>query len=466
MYRLRKWQRRIRVSDAAERNLVFALGEIDRMASQLALPKSVKEAAALTYRKAIERKMIRGRSIEGMAAAALYAACQECKIPRTLDEVAKASRVNKTEVDRNCRFITRKLSIHLAPTDIADYIPKIASELKLDGKTQAAAFRLVERCERKKLAQTCNPVAVAAAAVYVAHLLHAEELTKGERKILRFLVDAAKLTDIKKAAGAPDETVQDTLAKLVEREFVAEANGVYHRTDKAEAILRKVTQDDIANVVNLTEVTVRNMAKRICNGLGIRLLNRPSVKAGQKQQKERVPLGVQNIVVSVTWDGVEFNLKELAEKLKEDEEFWDVSYDKKEFPGMVLKLKPQVSFLLFESGKANCVGAKRVEDAREAIATLTRKLRRAGLKVPKPHIAVRNIVMTFDLGREVDIDKIARTFEGAEYNPESFPGMTLKLDKPKATILLFASGRGVCAGARSVAGAKRAIERVGPLVTR
>ena len=81
IYRLRKWQRRIRVSDATERNLAYALSELDRMASSLGLPRNVREIAAMLYRRAVEQRLIRGRSIEGVAAAALYAACRQSRIP-------------------------------------------------------------------------------------------------------------------------------------------------------------------------------------------------------------------------------------------------------------------------------------------------------------------------------------------------------------------------------------------------
>ena len=82
LFRLRKWQRRIRISNATERNLAFALSELDRMASALGLPKSVRETAAVIYRKAVEKNLIRGRSIEGVVAAALYAACRQAGVPR------------------------------------------------------------------------------------------------------------------------------------------------------------------------------------------------------------------------------------------------------------------------------------------------------------------------------------------------------------------------------------------------
>ena len=113
LYRLRKWQRRIRVSNATERNLAFALSELDRMASAMGLPRNVRETAAMIYRKAVNKNLIRGRSIEGVVAASLYAACRQCGVPRTLDEVANSSRVGRKEIGRTYRFMTRELKLKL-----------------------------------------------------------------------------------------------------------------------------------------------------------------------------------------------------------------------------------------------------------------------------------------------------------------------------------------------------------------
>src|SRR3989304_339514 len=122
LYRLRKWQRRIRVSNATERNLAFALSELDRMASALGLSQNVRETAAEVHRKAVEKNLIRGRSIEGVAAASLYAACRQCKVPRTLDEIADSAKLNRKEIGRTYRFISRELTITLKPTTPVDYV--------------------------------------------------------------------------------------------------------------------------------------------------------------------------------------------------------------------------------------------------------------------------------------------------------------------------------------------------------
>jgi len=99
LYRMRKWQRRIRISDATERNLAIALSNLDRMSSGMGLPRTVRETAAMIYRKAALKNLIRGRSIEGVSAAALYAACRQCLVPRTLDEISSIARIDMSLVN-------------------------------------------------------------------------------------------------------------------------------------------------------------------------------------------------------------------------------------------------------------------------------------------------------------------------------------------------------------------------------
>ena len=130
-YRMRKWQKRSRVSNATERNLAMALAELDRMASRLELPKTVREAAAVNYKKAVDKRLIRGRSIEGVAAASLYAACRQCGVPRTLDEIGQASRTGRKEIGRTYRFMVRELKMKIMPTGPEDYISRFCSGLGL-----------------------------------------------------------------------------------------------------------------------------------------------------------------------------------------------------------------------------------------------------------------------------------------------------------------------------------------------
>jgi len=113
-FRLRKWQ--YRISTAIERNLKLALAELKRVSSYLKLPKSVEEEAARIYTLAVQRGLVRGRSMESVVAGALYAACRRHEVPRTLDELGEASSIEKKEIGRTYRFITRELGISVLPS--------------------------------------------------------------------------------------------------------------------------------------------------------------------------------------------------------------------------------------------------------------------------------------------------------------------------------------------------------------
>jgi len=105
LYRMRKWQRRIRISNAIMKNLAFALSNLDRMSSRMGLPRTVRETAAMIYRKAASKNLVRGRTVEGVAAAALYAACRQCHVPRTLDEISNIANMSRRDIGRNYRYM-------------------------------------------------------------------------------------------------------------------------------------------------------------------------------------------------------------------------------------------------------------------------------------------------------------------------------------------------------------------------
>jgi len=145
--RLRRQHQRTRISNSTERNLAVALGELQRLGSQMDLPKSVKEEAAFIYRKAVEKKLVRGRSIEGVVAASIYAACRVRRIPRTLDEVGKHSRTGRKEIGRTFRAISRELLLKVAPATPQDYIPRFCSILNLPQTVETSASRILVRAE-------------------------------------------------------------------------------------------------------------------------------------------------------------------------------------------------------------------------------------------------------------------------------------------------------------------------------
>jgi len=178
MRRLRTWDERFRTRDARERNLKQALGEIDRMASALGLPESVRETAAVIYRRALEEDLLPGRSIEGVATASLYAAARQAGVPRTLDEFDVVSRVEQIEVQRAYRYVVRELELGIQPADPESYLDRFASELELEEESRRRARELLGKAKEAGIHSGKSPVGLAAAALYAAPRLVGEDITQ------------------------------------------------------------------------------------------------------------------------------------------------------------------------------------------------------------------------------------------------------------------------------------------------
>ena len=180
MQRLRTWNERFRTRDSKERNLKQALGEIDRMASALGLPESVRETASVIYRRALDEDLLPGRSIEGVATSSLYAAARQAGTPRSLDEIANVSRVEKDEIARTYRYVVRELSLEIQPADPEQYVPRFASDLDLSEEAERRARSLLKNAKEQGIHSGKSPVGLAAAAVYAASLLTNEKVTQSE----------------------------------------------------------------------------------------------------------------------------------------------------------------------------------------------------------------------------------------------------------------------------------------------
>jgi transcription initiation factor TFIIB len=190
LYRLRKWQRRVRISDATERNLALALSRIDRLASGMGLPRTVRETAAMIYRKAALKNLVRGRSIQGVTAASIYAACRQCHVPRTLDEVSIIAQMSRKEIGRNYRYVSRELELKLMPTAPKDYISRFCSELKLSNSVQVKTLEILGHAANQELTSGRGPTGLAAASLYISSVLC------GERRTQREVAEIAGVTEV------------------------------------------------------------------------------------------------------------------------------------------------------------------------------------------------------------------------------------------------------------------------------
>ncbi len=190
MLKLRKWQIRTRVHSSADRNLAQAMAELDRLTDRLHIPASIKERAAIVYRKALDNGLVRGRSIAAIAAASLYAACRSSETPRTLKEVSAASRIRKKDVARCYRLLLRELDIKMPVEDPIRCISKIGNKVAVATQTERRAIKILEEAKALGIVAGKDPMGLAAAALYVACVL------EGEKKTQKEIAEVANVTEV------------------------------------------------------------------------------------------------------------------------------------------------------------------------------------------------------------------------------------------------------------------------------
>ena len=206
-YRMRKWQRRARVSGSFDRNMEAALVEIGRLASKMGMGKLVKEETAVIYRKALEKDMVKGRSIDTVVAASMYLANQKLRTARSLDDFQRHSDVSRKSITRAHKVIKAALGVRIPVSEPSEYVGRYAGLLDLPPEINASALRLLDRAGELELTHGKSPTGLAAAALYIA-------ARQGDR----------------------------------------------HRT-----------QRDIADISGVTEVTIRNRYKEMVSGMGLEL---------------------------------------------------------------------------------------------------------------------------------------------------------------------------------------------------
>ena len=178
LYRLRKWQRRSRMSDSVQRNLSIALPELDRMCSHLNVPGNLKEECAVWYRKALSAGLVRGRSIESVVSAVIYLITRQHQLPKTLEELAEVSGVKRKDIGRSYRFLCKNLKVKMPIASPMDYVPRFASRLGISGETEAKAIEILEKARAKGIISGRGPTGVAAAAIYLAARLTKDKQTQ------------------------------------------------------------------------------------------------------------------------------------------------------------------------------------------------------------------------------------------------------------------------------------------------
>ena len=214
MDRLRRYDNRSKFDETWRRNLSIAMAELDRVTASLHLPQSVKEQAALIYRRALKMDLIRGRSIDAFVAASIYAACRQSKVPRPLKEITKTSTREHSEVARTYRLLIREMKLKMPVDDPMKFIPSIASKLNLRRDTEQYAIDILMRAKDKHGLTGKDPRGVAAAALYMACI------DNDDKRIQKAVAEAAGTTEVtlrnrlrglestlKSLTGTPDKEI-------------------------------------------------------------------------------------------------------------------------------------------------------------------------------------------------------------------------------------------------------------------
>ena len=188
--RLRTWDSRSQTQSSSDKNLRQALNEMSKLKDKLALTDAVIEKASYIYRKSLERKLVRGRSIQGLVAACLYAACRNTETPRTIQDISNGMNIRKKDIARCYRLVFRELELKMPVVDPVKGVSRIASIAKLNEKTKRKAIQILNQAKNTGLSAGKDPRGIAAAALYLACI------STGEIKSQKEISIASGITEV------------------------------------------------------------------------------------------------------------------------------------------------------------------------------------------------------------------------------------------------------------------------------
>jgi transcription initiation factor TFIIB len=201
--RLRTWDTRIQIHNSEDRNLRQAFRQLDVLKDKLGLSDVIVEKTAYIYRKACERQLPRGRTITGVLTAAMYLACRDMGIPRTLKEISTISNIKRKDIARNYRMLAFELEIVIPIVDPMNCIIRIANRVKLSDKTKRQAVRMMNNIAKEEIIVSAgkNPMGFAASVVYLANIITKED-------------DNMTQIELAEAAGVTEVTIRNICKSL------------------------------------------------------------------------------------------------------------------------------------------------------------------------------------------------------------------------------------------------------------
>lgn len=188
--RLRTWDSRSQVHEPVDRNFRQAFSELNRLKDKMAISDPVIEKAAYIYRKALDKGLVRGRSISALMASALYAACRETATPRNLKDVEQAANIKRKDIARCYRLLVKELDLRMPVTDSIQCVSRIASRIGIEEKTKRIAVDVLKKAQKKEVSAGKDPMGLAAAALYLACVKN------GDDKTQRDIAESANVTEV------------------------------------------------------------------------------------------------------------------------------------------------------------------------------------------------------------------------------------------------------------------------------
>jgi transcription initiation factor TFIIB len=199
--RLRTWDSRSQAHESSDRNFRQAFSDLGRLKDKLALSDAVVEKTAYIYRKALDKGLVRGRSIPGLLAAALYAACRDSGTPRTLNDVAHEINIKRKDVSRCYRLLLRELDLKMPVVDPINCMSRIASKAELSEKVKRRALTILKNAKEMEITAGKDPMGLAAAALYLSCVLNGESTTQ---KVIALAAGVTEVTIRNRYKGLKD----------------------------------------------------------------------------------------------------------------------------------------------------------------------------------------------------------------------------------------------------------------------
>ena len=161
-----------------KRNLKIVIDLLNRIKDKLSLNSFCIEEALSYYKKALEKGLIKGRSIKEMIVSCVYLVCKKINIPRTLSEIAQIVEADGIFAARCYRLLMRELKITHVQFKPAIFIRKIADEAEISERTARESIDMLLAIQNENIFSGKNSLSIAAAILYITCRKHKQKISQ------------------------------------------------------------------------------------------------------------------------------------------------------------------------------------------------------------------------------------------------------------------------------------------------